>query len=151
MRDLFEYGYGPNDVYVATGGYGTKGLQRDWVQRGLFNTPIPEPRAGKGRNYPYLAVIEAALMAESARSGISVSTISAAFQRRLLWEAKNASIEDKIQEQNGKFTSEDIEVIADQLTEFDDTNVFQDNATRYGWMIVYEWMDAIEGSYVKKK
>lgn len=141
MRDLMEKGFGPNDVFVATGGYGTKALQRDWIKRGLFNAPVGEPRAGKPRDFPYLAVMEAALMAEAARRRISVSTVSAAVRWRLFEAADSEGIGDRIRANDGQFTEGDITQVASHFPEFDETQIDMESTegVKYTWVIVHEW------------
>ena len=118
---LMRGAYTPDAVYTATDGYATKVLQRNWISRGLIRTPVPEPLAGKPRQYPWLAVAEIALMACASQSGISVSTVSAAMRLRLAQAAKAAGCED----------IKNVEALSPYLPEFHATP----NGRRYGWMI----------------
>jgi len=135
MRSLLEPSYGPADVYAATGGYGTQALLRDWIKRGLFNTPIPEPRAGKPRSYPWLAMIEAVMFAEGARRGLSVSTVSSAFRSRLC-QAIPTYIDADVSDRNYQFKEPDIEKMRGDLPEFQ----YISSKNPYAWRIDYQWV-----------
>lgn len=60
----------PADVEAATNGRVRQTDIRNWNRDGRFNTPIAEPRAGKPRQVPLNAVIEAALLREFGRFGV---------------------------------------------------------------------------------
>ena len=126
MRFLMGGPYGPDDVTAATGGYATKILQRNWIARGLIRTPVPEAKAGKPRRYPWLAMIEAALLADAARSGNSLTTTATAMTRRLAQAARAAKAA-------GCEDITDIEALSPYLPEFQATP----DGTRYGWIISF--------------
>lgn len=65
--------YGPDEVEFATGGRVTKSDLRNWVKLGHFNTAMREPRAGKARGIPLVAVYEAALLREFQIHGVPLA------------------------------------------------------------------------------
>lgn len=82
MTDLLSPEVPAASVTVATGGYATPEVLRNWIARGVFRTPahlLPEPRAGKPRMYPRLAVYEAAMLAWAAASGLPIRLITGAW------------------------------------------------------------------------
>ena len=70
MDDLWRKSFSPGDVERVTRGVATAGVLRAWVLHRYFRTPLKEPRAGKPREFPLLAVYEAALLAAFTRMGV---------------------------------------------------------------------------------
>lgn len=70
-------------IEAATGGYCKLSIQRTWIAREMFTTPIPEPRAGHPRQFPLLAVYEAALLSWAAEHAQPLPIIREAIERRL--------------------------------------------------------------------
>lgn len=63
-------GYGPADISAATQGRVSSADLRNWVRDSRFNTPLPEPRAGKPRVFSMTAVQEAVLLAALSELGV---------------------------------------------------------------------------------
>jgi hypothetical protein len=75
VRDILTPVVPTSLVTVATDGYATSDVLRAWIARDMFETPaslMPEPRAGKPRLFPLLAVYEAAMLSWTAQIGLSL-------------------------------------------------------------------------------
>jgi hypothetical protein len=87
MLDITAPAVPTPQVTIATGGFATSDVLRNWVARGLFKTPshlLPEPRAGKPRVFPLLAVYEAAMHAWGSKRGLPQSFMIHAWQFRIM-------------------------------------------------------------------
>lgn len=69
--------YGPADITVATNGQVSSSDLRNWVRDRRFNSPLPEPRAGKPRAFSMAAVQEAAILAALSELGVPLSRAKA--------------------------------------------------------------------------
>ena len=140
--------YGPQEVYRATGGYGTMALQRDWRKRGLFSTPLAEPRAGKSRQFSRLALVEAVFLAECARRGLGVATAAAAFHQRLVQAARAAGVLNDIEARNYVFAQTDMPALRPHLPDLLPDPPEIAHATSYVWLVNFQWSEA-EGFLAK--
>ncbi|MBI1207900.1 MAG: hypothetical protein GC191_11510 [Azospirillum sp.] len=67
----------PADVERATHGVCGPATQRNWVNRRLVPCPfLEEPRAGKPREFPGLAVVELCILTEAAAFGLPLQLVS---------------------------------------------------------------------------
>lgn len=84
----------------------------------MFITPIPEPRAGKPRRFPTLALYEAALLAHASRVGLPLSLVSAIYESRI-WEGASLYVL-KTGEAAAYYLSEAVKpaIESGELTEF---------------------------------
>jgi len=82
MDTLRDHLYTPSDVEAATGC--DLKTQHNWVSasRGIFQTAIPEPRAGHPRQFPLTAVYEAGIYIAARDAEIPLSVIRLAFRMR---------------------------------------------------------------------
>jgi hypothetical protein len=69
--------YGPAEIAAATNGQVTSSDLRNWVRDHRFNTPLPEPKAGKPRAFSMAAVQEAAILAALSELGVPLSRAKA--------------------------------------------------------------------------
>jgi len=73
--------FSTKDVERFTGGHCTSDVQRNWNVRKLWACPwMQEPRAGKGREFPGLAVIEAVILTRASQSALSLQAVSDALK-----------------------------------------------------------------------
>ena len=83
-KKLWGEVFTPADLEEATNGYVDRMTQRNFVRRQLFTAPIPEPKAGKPRQFPLVSVYEAAIMACALHSGLSLWLAQQAIEDRML-------------------------------------------------------------------
>jgi len=69
--------FAPADIVAATNGRIAMADLRNWVRDGWFNTRLREPRAGKPREFPELAVYEAVLLSEFSAYGVPMKRAKA--------------------------------------------------------------------------
>lgn len=69
--------YGPAEITAATNGRVTSSDLRNWVRDHRFNTPLPEPKAGKPRAFSMAAVQEAAILAALSELGVPLGRAKA--------------------------------------------------------------------------
>ncbi len=82
-KKLWAAAFTPADVEEATDGYVDRMTLRNFVRRGLFTAPIPEPKAGKPRQFPLVSTYEAAIMACALHSGLSLLLTREAIENRM--------------------------------------------------------------------
>jgi hypothetical protein len=69
--------YGPAEITAVTNGRVTSSDLRNWVRDRRFNTPLPEPKAGKPRAFSMAAVQEAAILAALSELGVPLGRAKA--------------------------------------------------------------------------
>ncbi len=69
--------YGPAEITAATNGQVSSSDLRNWVRDRRFNSPLPEPKAGKPRAFSMAAVQEAAILAALSELGVPLSRAKA--------------------------------------------------------------------------
>lgn len=106
----------PSEISAATGGAISADDLRNWVRYGLFNAELPEPRAGKPRQFPYEAVLEAVLLREFSRRGVEMQTAkrwNAGIVERILKHGL-AVIDKNGGQYGGEFTSPQVILFHDE-------------------------------------
>lgn len=75
MANLDSKSFEPDDIHALTDGRVTLAALRQWVKAGWFVTKLEEPRAGKPRQFPLMAVYEALFLSVFAHMGVPYAEV----------------------------------------------------------------------------